>query len=197
MAWPGWASSRETEAPAWFPQALPVGLCWGFAPAVGFFPLDPIEMFVEGRNVLGEHGQGSELPLHPQPKPRPPPMLNEPTALRGDQRQQIPPRAPWKQNSSVGASQNPFPGVTQGDVWDGVTPGTPRARGEQSRAGWDSNSAGWVGWVWGGAGQGPSPPFPSCPGAPTAPSQPSYGIIHFEVWLLLTGLIEELVITSP
>lgn len=132
----------------------------GICSAVGSFPLYPIGMSVEGRNVLGEQGQGSDLPLHPPPKPRPSPMVKEPPALRGDQRQQIPPTAPWKQNSPVGASQNPSPEVTQGRVWGVGTPGTPG--GSRAELAGAANAAGWVGSAREGLGRDPPLP-PGCP----------------------------------
>lgn len=73
--------------------------------------------------------------------------------------------------------------------------GDPRnSRGSRGELAGTANPAGWVGLARGGGRAGT---LPSCPSVPPARSQPSYGIIHSEVWLLLAGLIEELVITSP
>jgi len=92
-----------------------------------------------------------------------------------------------------------LPGVTQGDAGGTVTPGAaPHPAGspgwEQSRAGWRGEPSG-SGGLGVGRGLSRDPPAQVPLQSPPQPEAlPTRGVIHLE---LLTGLIEELVITSP
>lgn len=84
------------------------------------------------------------------------------------------------------------PWVPRGDAQGAVTPGaapSPRPQGA-------ANPVGAMGSAWGCWAGTPRPGSPPV-SIPTQFFAHKHGVIHFEVLLLLTGLIEELVITSP